>query len=621
LHRPKAMPRPVGIIARVRPFLSHEEEKGVVSVSATGRVIVHDVRHRGCDKEYDVDQVYSSTSSTRELYSDQIAEYIPSVLEGSPVTVFMHGASGSGKTHTMQGTQAELGLIPMAVRDLMARQEEGGAFKVSVSFYEILNDKVRDLFVAPKRTPQGGLDIKWLPMRDNAAGEVVIAGLQDMEVTSAAQILELWRGALKHRSVGKTALNEESSRSHCCLQISLDPIQEQAPKAKTRQAMSFQTKAVQSRAGRLYLVDLAGCEDNRKTENKGERMTESRAINSSHLSLGKVLLALRKGEKHVPYRESKLTRLLKRALDGKNRALMILTLSPSEEKFQATHNTFLSIQLAGRPVAAGSAMVATPAATATAQQVPSLPPAPTRIARPSSPPPGRRMSVSHRTGIPANRPRRQTITSADVDAALEAPPPAPRAPQDLRAGRPTLGPGDMSPGSARRTMSSDGARPASDLLLALGRRADVENCSEGKLSLCSDQPRHQAQPSLQRQCTTPRVRSPLAALEPIDSVVQRDLPFAGMDVSQLMAGPSPGSSGDGRGVDRAPSPRSSAGFEPPEGMAEWVRSVVAEEVRRQVADLVPMIDKRIGGQMAGGADSPLVPHREEPALKRPRYAA
>eukprot|EP00451_Oxyrrhis_marina_P019916 CAMPEP_0204346158 /NCGR_PEP_ID=MMETSP0469-20131031/26960_1 /ASSEMBLY_ACC=CAM_ASM_000384 /TAXON_ID=2969 /ORGANISM="Oxyrrhis marina" /LENGTH=749 /DNA_ID=CAMNT_0051331729 /DNA_START=20 /DNA_END=2269 /DNA_ORIENTATION=- len=350
----------VSIVARVRPFVGAESQESVITCSEDRtRLVVHDVRHRGQDKEYDVDRVYPAGEPAARIFEEQVADYLPTVLNGRPMTVFMHGASGSGKTHTIQGTDEDTGLIPLIVQALFANPEmETQEFCVTVSCYEILNDKVRDLFTAHKRSEKG--EMIWLPMRDNSAGEVVIAGLQEITVSSARQLIDLWRSSLRYRSVGRTALNEESSRSHCCLQISVDTVKSQPKATQKRQPMSTRSRAVASRAGRLYLVDLAGCEDNRKTENRGERMQESRAINSSHLALGKVLLSLRRGEKHIPFRESKLTRLLKKALDGKNRAVMVLTLSPAEEKCQATQNTFNSIQLEGRALGAPPVVIRRP---------------------------------------------------------------------------------------------------------------------------------------------------------------------------------------------------------------------------------------------------------------------
>mmetsp|Transcript_57896 Transcript_57896/g.154705 ORF Transcript_57896/g.154705 Transcript_57896/m.154705 type:complete len:601 (+) Transcript_57896:22-1824(+) len=332
------MTRGVSVCARVRPFLKEEKvSDSCLEADAEDRrrLVVYDTRHKGIDREYELDTVYPAAATTSTIFNEQVAHFLPNVLSGGYCTVFAHGATGSGKTYTMQGSTVEGGLVELSVRALFkAVADRGGdcAIKLKLSFFEILQERVYDLLSAKPRSDEAA---EGLTMRDDASGNVVIAGLTERDAPSADEVMRLWRAALPRRSVGRTALNEESSRSHSCLQIAVEPQCKGPRKAP---------------GGRLFLVDLAGCEDNRKTDNGKDRMQESVAINSSHLALGKVLLALKKGSGHVPYRESKLTRLLKRALDGKNRTFMLLTLSPSSERFMATHSTFNSIQLEGRPI-------------------------------------------------------------------------------------------------------------------------------------------------------------------------------------------------------------------------------------------------------------------------------
>merc|ERR1719181_97896 len=154
-----------------------------------------------------------------------------------------------------------------------------------------------------------------------------------------------------------TGLNEVSSRSHCCFQIKVtrvEPEKEVAPAGRT--PMSYHVKPKPKVEGKLFLIDLAGFEDNRQTENAGERMQESRKINTSHFTLGKCFLSLKRGDFRVPYRDNKLTRLLGSAFTGKSAlALMLVTVGPSIQRFQATYNTFSCIQLEGKPVGQASA--------------------------------------------------------------------------------------------------------------------------------------------------------------------------------------------------------------------------------------------------------------------------
>merc|ERR1719181_1695476 len=179
-----------------------------------------------------------------------------------------------------------------------------------------------------------------------------------------------------------TGLNEVSSRSHCCFQIKVtrvEPEKEVAPAGRT--PMSYHVKPKPKIEGKLILIDLAGFEDNRQTENVGERMHESRTINTSHFTLGKCFLSLKRGEFRVPYRDNKLTRLLGEAFQGKSAlAIMLVTVCPNLSRFQAVYNTFTCIQLQGIPV--GTPRVAPGAGSP--RPTPAMKPLPKKEATPAA---------------------------------------------------------------------------------------------------------------------------------------------------------------------------------------------------------------------------------------------
>ena len=216
---------------------------------------------------------------------------------------------------TLQATVT--GLVRLCVDQiysLLDKKEEEGEeeteFTISVSIFEIVSEKMRDLMVDnPQGEPQ---------MREDKYLGVTIANLTLESISHKDILLSHYHDALARRSTRATKLNDSSSRSHCCVQIHIEKANSVKPAAQPKKgsAMTFHCKPAKAQVGVLTLVDLAGCEDNRRTDNKGfEIMAESSAINNSHFVLGKVLFALKRNMSRVAYRDSKLTRLLKNSLD------------------------------------------------------------------------------------------------------------------------------------------------------------------------------------------------------------------------------------------------------------------------------------------------------------------
>lgn len=235
------------------------------------------------------------------------------LFQGLDITIFAYGVTGTGKTHTMRGglRLADRGVIPRLLSNVFRRgkkinKDSNGqtSVEVALSYYEIYNDKVFDLLEAPdKRTPSG------LPLRE-ANGKTIVVGLSERSCEDLKEFERLYIEANNNRATAATKLNAHSSRSHSILRVKV---------TQTTGDMVLESTA--------SAIDLAGSEDNRRTENNRERLVESAAINKSLFVLGSCIQAISRGDKRIPYRESKMTRILSL---GQNNGItvMILNLAP-----------------------------------------------------------------------------------------------------------------------------------------------------------------------------------------------------------------------------------------------------------------------------------------------------
>eukprot|EP00916_Digyalum_oweni_P009006 GHVL01015155.1.p2 GENE.GHVL01015155.1~~GHVL01015155.1.p2 ORF type:complete len:648 (+),score=156.09 GHVL01015155.1:133-2076(+) len=329
----------VRVCVRIRPH--PQSDKNLVRVE-NDCVILRDPRHKGVDKAYPFDRIYQENDSTEVIFKEQVEHSLSQLFDlGLSSTFFAYGCSGTGKTHTMHGNDTQNGIVQYSVEHLfqlkLLKPDEDN-FKIVLSFFEIYQDKVRDLLSVVSSegvTPD-------LPMRENSDGRVVVAGLTEMPITSVEEFKKHYDCGLLKRTVHGTGMNAVSSRGHGCVQLRVvRHVEEEARRTSRRANASSMTfhKSTKQQVGVLSLIDLSGNEDNRKTGNKGVRLQESAAINSSLFALSKVIDALKNKAKRVPYRESKLTRLLKDSLGGHNHAVMICTMSPAEHLFQQTYAT------------------------------------------------------------------------------------------------------------------------------------------------------------------------------------------------------------------------------------------------------------------------------------------
>ncbi|XP_066293133.1 kinesin-like protein KIF19 isoform X2 [Branchiostoma lanceolatum] len=324
------------VALRVRPVSDAELEQGATLIAHrvdNNMVVLMDPQedpddilraNRSREKQYVFDYSFDGRSTQEEVYAHTTRPLIESVIEGFNATVFAYGATGAGKTYTMLGTEHEPGVMARSLNDLfeeMHRTSENMVYQVSMSYLEIYNEMIRDLL-----NPESG----YLELREDTKG-VQVTGLSEVNAKSTKEVMELLQQGNKQRTQEPTKANKTSSRSHAVLQVTV----------KQRSRVRNTTQEV--RVGKLYMIDLAGSERAAQTQNRGKRMKEGAHINRSLLALGNCINALceKGGRAYVNYRDSKLTRLLKDALGGNCKTVMIAHISPASTSFDESRNTLL----------------------------------------------------------------------------------------------------------------------------------------------------------------------------------------------------------------------------------------------------------------------------------------
>ncbi|PPQ83255.1 hypothetical protein CVT25_003994 [Psilocybe cyanescens] len=281
------------------------------------------------DKRFMFDRVFGHEARQQDVYEATTQPLLKGLLDGYNATVFAYGATGCGKTHTISGTDSDPGIIYLTMADLFQRIEDRSDewnVEVMVTFLEIYNEEIRDLLAEPGTpTHRGGLSI-----REDKTVKVV--GLVELKPRTAEEVKEIVLQGNLRRTQSPTHANETSSRSHAVLQVHVT----QSP--RTAAITEQRTMAT------LSIIDLAGSERAAATTNMGQRMVEGANINKSLLALGNCINALCESGgaiRHVPYRNSKLTRLLKFSLGGNCKTVMIVCVAPTSNHFDDTHNTLV----------------------------------------------------------------------------------------------------------------------------------------------------------------------------------------------------------------------------------------------------------------------------------------
>ncbi|KAH6600927.1 hypothetical protein BASA50_001932 [Batrachochytrium salamandrivorans] len=277
---------------------------------------------RNKELRYSFDKVLGEQTSQQQLFETASMPLIDFVLDGYNATVFAYGATGCGKTHTITGTPLDPGIIPRTVQELFSRiaaleNDHNRIADASISYLEVYNETIRDLL-----TPSSPLDLR------EDASRVVVAGLSEHTPATIKEVMDLLLRGNENRTKAPTLANAVSSRSHAVLQIHL----------RHRDKCSSSLSVV--KMSTLSIIDLAGSERASATRNTGERLLEGANINRSLLALGNCINALCSDRpNHIPYRDSKLTRLLKFSLSGNCKVVMIANISPASIHYEETQNT------------------------------------------------------------------------------------------------------------------------------------------------------------------------------------------------------------------------------------------------------------------------------------------
>lgn len=312
----------IRVFCRVRPIKPDEEDRMPCNMDYIDDDTLGLRKSResvmGRDKgesklEFTFDRVFAAESSQAEVFED-LSQLVQSTLDGYNVCVFAYGQTGSGKTYTMLGSGDNLGMIPRSVDLLFTKIAEleqlGWVYEVQVSFMEIYNETIKDLLNPDSK--------KSHEIMHNEGKGSVVTNLCTETVSTAMMVKKLMIKANNNRAIAATNFNLHSSRSHAVTKISVRGY--------------FEHNVFN---GSLNLVDLAGSESAKNSE----RMTETKNINKSLSALGTVMLALHNKDKHVPYRNSKLTYLLQSSLGGNSKTLMFVNISPLEECYNESVNS------------------------------------------------------------------------------------------------------------------------------------------------------------------------------------------------------------------------------------------------------------------------------------------
>ncbi|KAL7641990.1 UNVERIFIED_CONTAM: hypothetical protein RMT77_007864 [Armadillidium vulgare] len=313
----------IQVVARFRPLNDSEERAGSKFIVSFPQVKgQEDTLVSIASKVYQFDSILKPNITQEKVYNTAAKNIVKDVLNGYNGTIFAYGQTSSGKTHTMEGviTDPHLqGIIPRIINDIFNHiysMEENLEFHIKVSYFEIYMDKIRDLLDVSKVN---------LAVHEDKNRVPFVKGATERFVSSPEEVFEVIEAGKMNRHIAVTNMNEHSSRSHSVFLIQVK-----------QENVESQKKLL----GKLYLVDLAGSEKVSKTGAEGTVLDEAKNINKSLSALGNVISALAEGNKsHIPYRDSKLTRILQESLGGNARTTIIICCSPASYNETETKST------------------------------------------------------------------------------------------------------------------------------------------------------------------------------------------------------------------------------------------------------------------------------------------
>ncbi|XP_028987789.1 kinesin-1 heavy chain [Betta splendens] len=309
----------IKVMCRFRPLNSSEVTRGdryIPKFQGEDTVII-------AAKPYMFDRVFPSNTTQEQVYNACAQKIVKDVLEGYNGTIFAYGQTSSGKTHTMEGNLHDtdsMGIIPRIVQDIfnyIYSMDENLEFHIKVSYFEIYLDKIRDLLDVSKTN---------LSVHEDKNRVPYVKGCTERFVCSPEEVMDTIDEGKSNRHVAVTNMNEHSSRSHSIFLINVK---------------QENTQTEQKLSGKLYLVDLAGSEKVSKTGAEGAVLDEAKNINKSLSSLGNVISALAEGTAYIPYRDSKMTRILQDSLGGNCRTTIVICCSPSSFNEAETKSTLM----------------------------------------------------------------------------------------------------------------------------------------------------------------------------------------------------------------------------------------------------------------------------------------
>ncbi|KAJ4881983.1 P-loop containing nucleoside triphosphate hydrolases superfamily protein [Raphanus sativus] len=301
----------IRVFCRVKP-LDSKKSRAPVSSDARNIIIKLTESKR---KTYNFDRVFQPDSSQDDVFLE-IEPVIKSVIDGYNACIFAYGQTGTGKTFTMEGLPESPGIVPRAIKGLFKQVEQSNhKFVIKFSMLEIYMGNLRDLLVSQGTKPIGPIPPSLL-IHTDPKGDIDIENLVTLKVNDFDEVFKLYKIGCRSRATAFTNSNSASSRSHCMIRVSITC-----------------AGAAERRRGRnkIWLVDLGGSERVLKTKATGRRFDEGKAINLSLSALGDVINSLQRKNAHIPYRNSKLTQVLKDSLGQDSKTLMLVHISRKED--------------------------------------------------------------------------------------------------------------------------------------------------------------------------------------------------------------------------------------------------------------------------------------------------